>query len=76
MANIITQIASTATKNLGGQKQLMRSPTAKVIAMAPLLDPPQRFLIKSLPQVTCITLYGGKQKELLSMFILPHFKVF
>ena len=75
MAKMITQIANTATKNLGGQKQLMRSPTAKVIATAPLLGP-QRFFIKTPPQVTCTTLYGGKPKGLLFMFILPSFKIF
>ena len=34
--SIITQIASTATKNLGGQKQLTKSPTANAIAVSPL----------------------------------------
>ena len=75
MAKMITQIANTATKNLGGQKQLMRSPTEKVIAMAPLLVPPQRFLIKIPPQVTCTTLYGGKRKELL-LSLFHFFNVF
>ena len=35
--SIITQIASIATKNLGGQKQLISSPKAKVRPTAPLL---------------------------------------
>ena len=35
--SIITQIASIATKNLGGQKQLISSPKAKVRPKAPLL---------------------------------------
>ena len=34
--SIITQIASIATKNLGGQKQLISSPKAKVSPIAPL----------------------------------------
>lgn len=34
----ITQTASTATKNLGGQKQLIKSPPAKEIAIKPLLN--------------------------------------
>lgn len=42
---IITQIASTATKNFGGQKQLISSPTAKVIATTPLLTFLLHFLI-------------------------------
>lgn len=37
MPSIITQTANTATKNLGGQKQLMSSPKAKVSANIPLL---------------------------------------
>ncbi len=36
--SIITQTASTATKNLGGQKQLIKSPPAKAIAVKPLLN--------------------------------------
>ena len=35
--SIITQIASIATKNLGGQKQLIKRPNAKVSPIAPLL---------------------------------------
>lgn len=34
----ITQIASAATKNRGGQKQLNKSPTEKEIATKPLLN--------------------------------------
>ena len=49
--SIITHIANTATKNLGGQKQLIRRPNAKVSANAPLpelhllriLIPPKSF---------------------------------
>ena len=36
---IITHIASTATRNFGGQKQLMRSPQANVRPISPLLQP-------------------------------------
>ena len=35
-ASIITQIASAATKNLGGQKQLINKPIAKTSASIPL----------------------------------------
>jgi hypothetical protein len=35
--SIITQTASTATKNRGGQKQLIKSPPANEIATKPLL---------------------------------------
>lgn len=35
--SIITQTASTATKNLGGQKQLINSPTANDTPIKPLL---------------------------------------
>jgi hypothetical protein len=37
--SIITQIASTPIKSLGGQKQLIKSPPANAIAIKPLLKP-------------------------------------
>ena len=43
--SIITHIANTATKNLGGQKQLIRRPNAKVSAKAPL---PELHLLRIL----------------------------
>ena len=39
--SIITQIAKTATKNRGGQKQLTSNPTAKVTEIMPLLERPR-----------------------------------
>lgn len=47
---IITQIAKTATKNRGGQKQLIRRPTAKVTPTTPLLK--LHLLIISPPDIT------------------------
>lgn len=54
MARIITQILNTATKNLGGQKQLISNPNAKVNAMGPLLKL-HRFRISFPPT---LTVYG------------------
>lgn len=45
--SIITHSASTATKKRGGQKQLMSSPAAKVIATIPLLNPHLRIVFAS-----------------------------
>ena len=54
---IITQIANTTTKNLGGQKQLTNNPNAKVNANNPLLKLQRFFIIR--PPATIIL----KRKE-------------
>ena len=51
--SIITQTASIATKNLGGQKQLISKPKAKVSPIAPLLML-KRFRISFPPYNTSI----------------------
>ena len=52
--SIITQIASTPTNNLGGQKQLIKSPPANAIAIKPLLEAPWCFRILFPPYNTII----------------------
>ena len=66
---MITQIASTATKNLGGQKQLIRRPTAKVTASIPLLKL-QRLRILIPPQTAYNTVYREIVKMLLNLILL------
>ena len=51
--SIITQTASIATKNLGGQKQLISKPKAKVSPIAPLFKL-KRFRISFPPYNTSI----------------------
>lgn len=54
--SIITQIASTPTNNLGGQKQLIKSPTAKTIAIIPL------FVLPDLRRIAIPPIIHNKQK--------------
>lgn len=62
----ITQIASAATKNRGGQKQLSKSPTENEIAMKPLLNE-NRFRILIPPYNTIIS---GKLKNVTFFYFL------
>ena len=52
--SIITQIASTPINNFGGQKQLIKSPPAKAIAIKPLLKLPLHLRILFPPYNTLI----------------------
>lgn len=67
---IITHIASTATRNFGGQKQLMRSPQANVRPISPLLQPqPLRLRISHPSDISAlrrllITVYQKSGKRL------------
>ncbi len=63
---IITQIASTPTNNLGGQKQLIKSPPAKAIAVKPLLNllclrilfpPYNNIILRKIKKVTIFCFY-------------------